>query len=77
MRITLVTRDLALAALRRAYDRGSYDYFNLWFPSESGFRTDPKFKAMLRDFGLVDYWRSTGNWGDFCKPVGADDFECH
>jgi len=25
---------------------------------------------------LYDYWRATGNWGDHCRPVGADDFEC-
>jgi len=23
----------------------------------------------------VDYWKTNG-WGDFCKPVGKDDFEC-
>ena len=24
----------------------------------------------------VEYWRESGNWGDYCRPVGADDFEC-
>jgi hypothetical protein len=38
---------------------------------------DPRFKSILRDLGLVDYFRSSGRWGDFCKPVGQDDFECH
>ena len=36
----------------------------------------PGFKKVLRETGLVDYWRSTGNWGEFCRPVGDDDFEC-
>jgi hypothetical protein len=40
-------------------------------------RTDPRYKQILREMKLVDYFRSTGNWVDFCKPVGADDFECH
>ncbi|MEO6080496.1 MAG: hypothetical protein ABIQ86_12040 [Steroidobacteraceae bacterium] len=40
-------------------------------------RTDPRFKEIVRDVGLVDYWRTSGNWGDFCKPVGTADFECH
>jgi len=31
---------------------------------------------MMRDIGLADYWRTIGNWGDFCHPVGKDDFEC-
>ena len=26
--------------------------------------------------GLADYWRQTGDWGDVCRPVGDDDFEC-
>ncbi|MDQ1345699.1 MAG: hypothetical protein QG586_1230, partial [Pseudomonadota bacterium] len=26
--------------------------------------------------GLADYWRQTGEWGDVCRPAGADDFEC-
>jgi TIR domain len=25
---------------------------------------------------LVDCWRASGNWGDFARPVGTDDFEC-
>jgi len=31
---------------------------------------------MPRERLIDDYWRETGKWGDFCKPVGADDFEC-
>ena len=36
----------------------------------------PGFKDLLRDLGLVDYWRKTGNWADFVRPIGDDDFEC-
>jgi hypothetical protein len=39
-------------------------------------RGDPRFKQILRDMGLVDYWRQSGKWADFCRPVGEDDFEC-
>jgi hypothetical protein len=31
---------------------------------------------MLIEGGIVDYWRQSGRWRDFCRPVGADDFEC-
>lgn len=51
--------------------------YSLWRPINKGVRRLPGFKTLLREQGLVDYWRKSGNWGDFCKPVGADDFECH
>jgi hypothetical protein len=30
----------------------------------------------VRDLGLVAYWRASGNWGEFCRPLGEDDFVC-
>jgi TolB-like protein len=70
-------KDLALVALRRAYvDWRSGAVHNLWRPYETNLRTDPRFKEIVRNIGLVDYWRSSSNWGDYCKPVGEDDFEC-
>jgi hypothetical protein len=41
-----------------------------------GLRANPRFKDLLRQLGLVDYFRASGNWGDFCKPLGTEDFEC-
>ena len=32
---------------------------------------------LVRQMRLEEYWRSSGNWGDFCEPVGKDDFTCH
>jgi len=51
-------------------------YWQLWNLPYSKVRTLPQWKQMLVEGGIVDYWRSTGRWGDFCKPVGVDDFEC-
>ena len=74
-------RDLALSAIRKdavnpavrnPYRIGSL----LWYPYKTKLRADPRFKVLVREIGLVDYWRKTGNWGDYCKPVGNDDFEC-
>jgi DNA-binding winged helix-turn-helix (wHTH) protein len=48
----------------------------LWDPVFAEVRRSPAFKQLLRDFGYVEYWRITGEWGDFCRPLGADDFEC-
>jgi hypothetical protein len=36
---------------------------------------DPRFKDIVRDVGLVEYWRKSGNWGNFARPLGDDDFE--
>ncbi len=38
-------------------------------------RTDPRYKALVLDMGLVDYWRQRG-WPSYCWPKGEDDFEC-
>jgi TolB-like protein/Tfp pilus assembly protein PilF len=69
-------KEAALDAMRRLKDLGIFSlYSNLW--ADPGARTDPRFKEILRSTGLVDYFRLTGKWADFCKPVGADDFECY
>ena len=71
-------RDLALAALRNQYvDASDVTLMFIWSPYVTALRTDARFKQMLRDLGLVNYYLSNGNWGDFCKPEGKDDFECH
>jgi TolB-like protein len=70
-------KDLALAALRRTALEPQVPANVLWFPQRTGLRSDPRFKELVRELGLVDYWRSSGKWGDYCKPVGDDDFECH
>lgn len=65
-------------ALQALGDLGpSLDIFVIWRPDLAPVRRLPEFKDIVRDLGLVDYWRATGNWGEFCKPVGKDDFECH
>jgi TolB-like protein len=51
-------------------------YFSLWTFPYSGLRAHPEFKKLLIETGLADYWWQTGRWGDGCKPVGADDFQC-
>ena len=68
-------KDLALRALERSVIDLKYTGA-LWFPYRTDTRADPAFKALVRATGLADYFRASGNWNDFCKPVAADDFEC-
>lgn len=72
--------NLALAALRAMWKGRNPDfraYWELWLAPYSSMRTLPGFKELMREVGLVDYWRQTGDWGDVCKPVGKTDFECN
>src|SRR5262249_26091058 len=48
--------------------------FALWRPVMRDVRRTPGFKDLVRELKLDDYWRATGNWGDFCRPAGIDDF---
>jgi TolB-like protein len=38
-------------------------------------RRSPRFKQMVSDMGLANFWRENG-WPDLCRPVGEEDFEC-
>jgi TolB-like protein len=78
--------DLAAATLRDRMERTQgfkegqmpyYNYYALWIATPySALRSHPEFKKLLIETGLADYWRQTGKWGDACKPVGTDDFQC-
>jgi hypothetical protein len=72
--------ELALAAMRSTWkglSRPSYlNYWGLYLAPHSGMRALPGYKELMREVGLVDYWRKTGDWGDICRPVGQSDFEC-
>ena len=75
-------RDLALTALLKHVHelrarRARATWWQPWMLVNSGARADPRFKELMREAGLADYWRQSGNWSDFCRPVGEDDFECH
>jgi len=77
--------DLTVDALRRylesaagfAEDRMHHRaYWQFWTTPHSSIRAHPEFKRLLIQTGVADYWRQSGRWGDGCKPVGADDFQC-
>jgi TolB-like protein/tetratricopeptide (TPR) repeat protein len=68
--------ELAMAALRRsAVDFEGGRISAIWHPVLRRVRETQAFRDMLGELRLVDYWRSTGRWGDFASPAG-EDFIC-
>lgn len=68
--------ELALAALRRGYVEMIPSYVSaIWLPPLRGVRKTEGFKEIVRHLKLDAYWRKSGRWGDFARPVGEDDFE--
>jgi TolB-like protein/DNA-binding winged helix-turn-helix (wHTH) protein len=63
---------LALDAIR-VLGPTTQSLFTIWRPALSDVRRHPGFEQFVRDVGLVDYWRASGEWGDFCRqtPGGA------
>ncbi len=69
--------ELALRVLRRvAKGILGVQILSLWQPLYAEVRRLPGFKDLVRDLNLVTYWRATGEWGEFTRPLGSDDFEC-
>jgi len=68
--------ELALEMLFSLAERPMWLPGPIWQPRFRKVRRLPGFKELLKKLGLVDYWRETDNWGDFCRPLGDDDFEC-
>ena len=48
----------------------------VWQPIYRDVRVLEGFKDLLADIGIAGFWRESGSWNDFCRPLGLDDFEC-
>ncbi len=60
------------------YEEGAVGFPPLGYlvhPSYAPVRKTERFKKIMRDQGLVVYWRERG-WPSFCRPTTGDDFEC-
>jgi adenylate cyclase len=68
--------ELVLRCQRRAYVEFAPQVpMHIWHPLYARARQTEEFKQLIRDLGIYDYWRKSGNWGDFARPLGDDDFE--
>jgi hypothetical protein len=63
-------RGVAMADSRYSIEQGQYasrrerNTWILWMPMSAPLRRDPRLAVILRDIGLVDYWRRTGTRPD-------------
>src|SRR5579859_5552721 len=48
---------------------------DLFDPSTAALRRDLRFMPLAARLGLVDYWRSSGHWPDFCSEPGLP-YDC-
>jgi adenylate cyclase len=49
-------------------------FINMFASDASILRQDPRFRELVVESGLLDYWRKWG-WSDYCEPDG-DSFRC-
>ena len=49
-------------------------FINMFYPDAGVLRSDPRFRQLVEESGLLDYWRKWG-WSDYCEP-SDDSFIC-
>jgi hypothetical protein len=67
--------ELALSLVTAALKESRVNTYWIWMPLFERMRQLPAFKTLVRDLGLVDYWREYG-WPEICQPTQGDDFAC-
>jgi adenylate cyclase len=67
--------ELAIDMLLHDAGRVGFMIMDIWHPNFAAERRNPRFKQVLEAARLPEHWRRTGNWGDFARPLGDDDFE--
>jgi len=67
--------DFALDALEKGNAINAGNMETAWVPVMYKVRQLPRFKELVREIGLVDYWNEFG-WPDICRPLDNGDFEC-
>jgi hypothetical protein len=65
------TADRWASIVGRRFDGAKF----LFEPLTAPMRRDPRFMQLAARIGLVDFWRSTGHWPDFCGEPGLP-YDC-
>ena len=72
--------DSLFSAMPASATEGEYlEYFDwlepVWGVSGTPGRSHPRFRSLVRELGIADYWRES-TWSELCSPIGDDDFAC-
>ncbi len=51
------------------------DSYILFRPGLANLRRDPRFRALAERIGLLDFWRKSGRWPDFCNDTSLP-YDC-
>jgi hypothetical protein len=65
---------LSLDALRAL--GSTQNLHTIWRPVLGEVRRQPEFVEYVRGLGLVDYWRASGDWGEFCRETKDGEVTC-
>jgi hypothetical protein len=64
-----------MEAMERGLRIDASGTFWVWMPVFHETRQFPRFKELIRDIGIVDYWNEFG-WPNICRPLDNGGFEC-
>jgi len=67
--------EFAMDAMERACRMNVSSAGFIWHAVFREIRQTSRFKELVREIGLVDFWNDFG-WPDLCKPTGDGDFKC-
>jgi len=61
--------DAAFEAAGKATPADTLETEPLFRPANAGMRRDPRFMPLMAKVGLLNFWRKTGKWPDFCEAA--------
>jgi len=67
--------EFAMDAMERSCRMNASSAGSIWPAVFHEVRQTSRFKELVREMGLVDFWNEFG-WPDLCKPTGDGDFKC-
>jgi hypothetical protein len=67
--------EFALDAIDKCVPIEASGIYFIWAPVMKEARQLPRFKEIIRKYGLLDYWNEFG-WPDICHKLDNGDFEC-